>query len=78
MRTKKIFIGTSGQRTDISKTRRKNAMKIRRFVEMTTDSFMVGDQITVEVEDLGSFTATAHRITEQGNMDLPIREDVCR
>lgn len=41
-------------------------MKIRRFVEMTTDSFMVGDQITVEVEDLGSFTATAHRITEQG------------
>ena len=43
-------------------------MKVKRVVEMKVDSFAVGDQIKVKVKGFGSFTATAHKITDQGTL----------
>lgn len=43
-------------------------MKVKRVVEMKVNSFEIGDQIKVKVKGLGSFSATAHRITEQGTL----------
>lgn len=44
-------------------------MLVKRVVERKkVDSFIVGDQITVELAFLGSFTATAHRVNGQGTL----------
>ena len=42
-------------------------MKVMRKVMMKTNEFCVGDQISVKVRGMGKFTATAHKIYDNGD-----------
>lgn len=45
-------------------------MKVLRKRELETNNIQVGDQIILSLEDLGDFTATAQKITDQGVLFL--------
>ena len=43
-------------------------MKVLRKQEIDTANIQVGDQMVIPLAELGEFTATAHKVTDEGVM----------
>lgn len=47
---------------------RKNIMKVLRKQEIETANIQVGDQVIIPLAEIGEFSATAHKVTDEGIM----------
>ena len=53
-------------------------MKVLRKQEIETANIQVGDQIVIPLAELGEFTATAHKVTDEGVMFIFDKYVTCR
>lgn len=53
-------------------------MKVLRKQEIETANIQVGDQIVIPLAELGEFTATAHKVTDEGVMFIFDEYVTCR
>lgn len=53
-------------------------MKVLRKQEIETTNIQVGDQIVIPLAELGEFTATAHKVTDEGVMFIFDNYITCR